>query len=83
VIAPGRLEAESGERWAGINERFHRLIVHACGSQPLIHAVMLNDKLPVASAKAVLGVTRDPAILRRQYEILLMAQRQHQAIVEA
>lgn len=83
VIAPGRLEAESGERWAGINERFHRLIVHACGSQPLINAVMLNDKLPFASAKAFLGVTRDPAILRRQYEILLMAQRQHQAIVEA
>lgn len=83
VIAPGRLEAESGARWALINERFHRLIVHACGSQPLINAVTLNDKLPFASAKAFLGVTRDDVILRRQYEILLMAQRQHQAIVEA
>lgn len=83
VIAPGRLLAGSGARWAEINERFHRLIVHACGSQPLINAVMLNDKLPFASAKAFLGVTRDEAILRRQYEILLMAQRQHQAIVEA
>ncbi len=83
VIAPGRLLAESGGRWAVINERFHRLIVHACGSQPLINAVMLNDKLPFASAKAFLGVTRDEAIRRRQYEILLMAQRQHQAIVDA
>ncbi len=83
VIAPGRLLAESGGRWAAINERFHRLIVHACGSQPLINAVTLNDKLPFASAKAFLGVTRDEAIRRRQYEILLMAQRQHQAIVDA
>ncbi len=71
-------------RWAEMNGRFHRAIVQACDNRALQGALALNDKLPFASAQAVLGgegPTRDVVIRHR--EVLRLAQSDHQQIVSA
>jgi GntR family transcriptional regulator of vanillate catabolism len=71
-------------RWAEMNGRFHRSIVQACGNRALQGALALNDKLPFASAQAVLGgegPTKDVA--KRHREVMRLAQSDHQQIVMA
>ena len=40
--------------YAGMNDRFHALILDVCGNRALQRAVALNDKLPFAPASAML-----------------------------
>ena len=46
----GRVEPE---RWAGMNARFHRVIVDGSANNALIRAVALNDQVPLAAASAI------------------------------
>ena len=71
-------------RWADMNDRFHRLIVTASANRALIDALALNDLLPFASAKSVLGGDAEqPALVRKHHEILQHAQFQHRAVMDA
>lgn len=76
--------ADGDQRWAGMNELFHRLIVEASGNQALAHALSLNDTLPFASAGALVGGdSEDPVLRRRHRDVLFGAQQQHRAILDA
>ncbi len=71
-------------RWAEMNGRFHRAIVEACGNRALQGALALNDKLPFASAQAVLGGEDRPIhVARLHREVMRLAQSDHQQIVDA
>jgi GntR family transcriptional regulator of vanillate catabolism len=70
--------------WSEMNGRFHRAIVKACGNRPLQGALALNDKLPFASAQAVLGGEgRTADVAQRHWEVMRLAQSDHQQIVSA
>jgi GntR family transcriptional regulator of vanillate catabolism len=70
--------------WAEINHRFHSLIAEACGNRALISVLMLNDKLPFASSKTVVGGDTSTAQnMARHREIIVHAQADHQQIVTA
>ncbi|MGD8913135.1 MAG: GntR family transcriptional regulator [Candidatus Thiodiazotropha sp.] len=70
-------------RWAELNGRFHGAIVHACGNRALQAALTLNDKLPFASALAVLGSDTHSDVTERHWEQMRLAQSDHQQIVTA
>ena len=70
--------------WAEINYRFHGLITEACGNRALIAALALNDKLPFASSRTVVGGdTSTEQNLARHRDIIVRAQADHQQIVTA
>jgi GntR family transcriptional regulator of vanillate catabolism len=71
-------------RWSEMNGCFHRAIVEACGNRALLGALALNDKLPFASAQAVLGAEDRPTdVVKRHREVMRLAQSDHQQIVSA
>ena len=71
-------------RWAEMNGRFHKAILQACGNRALQGALALNDKLPFASAHAVLGGEgRTEDVAQRHREVMRLAQSDHQQIVMA
>jgi GntR family transcriptional regulator of vanillate catabolism len=76
--------ADGDARWAAMNGAFHRAIVEAAANRALIDALSLNDKLPFAAAAALLGGdTDDRELLRQHRQVLVTAQQQHEAIVDA
>ncbi len=76
--------ADDDIRWAEVNGRFHRAIVQACDNRALQGALALNDKLPFASAMAVLGgESRTKLIAQRHREVMRLAQSDHRQIVAA
>lgn len=84
IVQGTEWRADGDQRWAGMNELFHRLIVEASGNQAIAHALSLNDTLPFASAAALVGGdSEDPALLRRHRDVLFGAQQQHRAILDA
>lgn len=54
LLADDPLTLESYAAYARMNDRFHGLILQACGNRALQRAVVLNDKLPFAPASAML-----------------------------
>lgn len=71
-------------RWVEVNGRFHKLIVDACANMALINALALNDKLPFASALAVLGGDAPSRLIAsKHHEVVLRAHVEHKKIVEA
>ncbi len=71
-------------RWAEVNGRFHSSIIQASGNRALQGALTLNDKLPFASAQAVLGGEgRSLQVMKRHREVMRSAQGDHQEIVSA
>jgi GntR family transcriptional regulator of vanillate catabolism len=71
-------------QWGEMNGRFHRLIVQACANRALQGALALNDKLPFASALAVLGGdARSAEVATQHRDVMLFAQADHQQIVTA
>jgi GntR family transcriptional regulator, vanillate catabolism transcriptional regulator len=77
-------DTHADTHWSKMNVRFHSLIVGGCGNRALAEALERNDKLPFASAGALLGGdTEDLALRASHREVLMEAQFQHRAIVEA
>jgi GntR family transcriptional regulator of vanillate catabolism len=71
-------------RWVEMNGRFHHAIVGACDNRALQGALALNDKLPFASAQAVLGgEDRSADVAKRHRKVMSLAQSDHQQIVSA
>lgn len=74
------LTYESYARYAEANDRFHALILEACGNRALQRAVALNDKLPFAPASAMLPM-QSATQADRQW--MLYAHRQHHMLFDA
>lgn len=81
IFAKRFLDGGDGVAWADLNERFHDRLIGACDNRPLVHALQINNEVPFASARAFLDDDKDEALLRRQYDVLYMAQRQHETIL--
>jgi len=84
IVDGERYGVDEDIRWAEMNGRFHRAIVEACDNRPLQGALALNDKLPFASAQAVLGgETHSPSMAKRHRDVILLAQADHREVVTA
>jgi len=83
LLRDGTVKDGDDEIFENINRRFHTILSETAGSKALLNALAVNDRLPFAAAGAVAVETRAGALLRSQYEFLLLAQMQHRAIVEA
>lgn len=80
LLADNPLTIESYAAYALMNDRFHALILEACGNRALQRAVSLNDKLPFAPASAMLPMQGSLALDR---DWMLYAHRQHHMLVQA
>jgi GntR family transcriptional regulator of vanillate catabolism len=84
IVGSKRYGVGEDIRWSEMNGRFHRAIVEACDNRALQGALALNDKLPFASAEAVLGGEDRPTdVAKRHREVMRLAQSDHQQIVTA
>ena len=84
IVGKQRYGLSDDVLWAEMNGRFHRLIVEASANRALQAALALNDKLPFASAQAVLGGdARSPKVAAQHREVMVLAQGDHRQIVAA
>ncbi|HYG89465.1 MAG TPA: GntR family transcriptional regulator [Azospirillum sp.] len=83
LFAKGYLGDGDGVAWTDINGRFHDLLVGGAANKALLHALQINDKVPFASAKAFLNDRSDEEVMRRQFDVLFVAQKQHEAVFQA
>ena len=79
-LASSPLTIDSYADYAAMNDRFHALILDACGNRALQRAVALNDKLPFAPASAMLPMQGTVALDR---DWMLYAHRQHHMLAVA
>jgi GntR family transcriptional regulator of vanillate catabolism len=80
ALSDDPLTVDAYARYARMNDRLHALILHACGNRALLRAVALNDKLPFASASALLPM-QGTVTMDRNW--MLYAHRQHHMLVDA
>ena len=80
VVAASSLGVQEYERYAAMNDRFHELLVQACGNRALQRAIALNNKLPFASASALLPMEGAFALDR---DSMIYAHRQHHMLFDA
>jgi GntR family transcriptional regulator of vanillate catabolism len=80
LLAETPLTMESYAGYALMNDRFHALLLEACGNRALQRAVALNDKLPFAPASAMLPMQGTVAMDR---DWMLYAHRQHHMLFDA
>ena len=80
ALAANPLGYESYAAYAVVNDRFHGLVLEACGNRALQRAVAINDKLPFAPASAMLPMQGSVALDR---DWMLYAHRQHHMLFAA
>lgn len=80
VVAVPSLAQEHYARYAAMNARFHGLLVEACGNRALQRAIDLNNKLPFASASALLPMEGAFPLDR---DSMVYAHRQHHMLFAA
>ena len=80
ALAADPLTYESYARYAAANDRFHALILEACGNRALQRAVAMNDKLPFAPASAMLPMQGH---VQQDRDWMLYAHRQHHMLFDA
>lgn len=80
VVAASSLMVEDYARYAAMNDRFHGLIVDACGNRALRRAITFNNKLPFAPASAMLPMQGSFALDR---DSMIYAHRQHHMLFDA
>lgn len=80
IFAKKHLIDSDEERFGDMNKQFHALIVQGAGSKVIADAIERNDRIPFAAAHAI---AFDRVDLRRMYDMLWFAHRQHHAIVQA
>ena len=80
ILAKGYLVESDEARYGDMNKEFHALIVRGSGSKVIAEAIQHNDRVPFAAAHAI---AFDRLDLRRTYDMLRYAHRQHHAIVQA
>ncbi|AAK24363.1 GntR family transcriptional regulator [Caulobacter vibrioides] len=80
LFAAGRLNGEDLDRYAAYNQAFHDTLVSAAGNGAVESALARNGFEPFAAAGAL---ALDLMDLPAEYEHLLAAHRQHQAVLDA
>lgn len=80
IFAKRHLVESDEARYGDMNKQFHALIVQGAGSKVIADALERNSRIPFAAAHAI---AFDRVDLRRMYEMLSYAHRQHHAIVQA
>ncbi len=80
LLAVNPLTLGSYAAYAVMNDRFHALVLQACGNRALQRAVALNDRLPFAPASAMLPMQGTVAPDR---DWMLYAHRQHHMLLDA
>lgn len=80
LLAKGHLVAEDIGRWGRLNKRFHDTLAGAQASRVIADAIARNDHLPFASADSIVLA---PGALAAEYEVLRIAQLQHQLVLDA
>lgn len=80
IFAKRHLLESDEERYGDMNKQFHALIVQGAGSKVIADAIERNSRIPFAAAHAI---AFDRVDLRRMYDRLFYAHRQHHAIVQA
>lgn len=80
ALADAPLTLDSYAAYAKMNDRFHDLILDACGNRALQRAMAMNDKLPFAPASAMLPMQGAVALDR---DWMLYAHRQHHMLFDA
>ncbi len=80
ALAPAELGVEDYVKYAAMNDRFHGLLLEACGSRALQRAIAFNNKLPFAPASAMLPMQGSLALDR---DWMFYAHRQHHMLFDA
>jgi hypothetical protein len=80
ALAPNPLSMDDYARYVSMNDRFHALILEASGNRALQRAVAMNDKLPFASASAMLPMQGS---MVKDRDWMLYAHRQHHMLLDA
>ena len=80
LLAANPLTMQSYADYAAMNDRFHALVLEACGNRALQRSVALNDRLPFAPASAMLPMQGSVALDR---DWILNAHRQHHMLADA
>lgn len=80
IFAKRQLLESDEARYGDMNKQFHMLIVGGSGSKVIADAIERNSRIPFAAAHAI---AFDRVDLRRMYDMLWYAHRQHHAIVQA
>ena len=80
ALVANPLTVEDYARYAAMNDRFHSLILDACGNRALQRAVALNNRLPFAPASAMLPMQ---GALQVDRDWMLYAHRQHHLLFSA
>lgn len=80
ALAANPLGYENYAAYAAMNDRFHALILEASGNRALQRAIQLNDKLPFASASAMLPMQ---STLEQDRDWMHYAHRQHHMLFAA
>jgi GntR family transcriptional regulator of vanillate catabolism len=80
ALASNPLSMRDYAAYAGMNDRFHTLILEASGNRALQRAVALNNRLPFAPASAMLPMQGSVVVDR---DWMLYAQRQHHMLLDA
>ncbi len=84
IVGNARYGVDDDVRWSEMNGRFHRAIVEAAANRALQTALALNNKLPFASAQALLGGEgHTRGVAKRHREVMRLAQTDHEQIVSA
>lgn len=80
LLAVDPLGYENYAGYAAMNDRFHALVLQACGNRALQRAVALNNALPFAPASAMLPMM---STAEQDREWMLYAHRQHHMLFDA
>jgi len=80
ILRKRRIEESDEALYAGMNERFHVLILKEAGSPLLADALARNNRVPFAAPQAL---AFDKGNLDQMYDMLQYAHRQHHDIVAA
>lgn len=80
VVAANALTEQDYARYAAMNDRFHALLIEACGNRALQRAIALNNKLPFAPASALMPMQGAFALDR---DSMVYAHRQHHMLFDA
>jgi GntR family transcriptional regulator of vanillate catabolism len=80
LLAAPKMGEAKFSRYVELNERFHRLLASACNSRVVERQLAKAMALPFASPS---GFVEVQSIARDAYQVLVVAQAQHRAVLDA
>lgn len=80
LLASPKMSEAKFSRYVELNERFHRLLASACNSSVVERQLAKAVALPFASPS---GFVEVQSVARDAYQVLVVAQAQHRAVLDA